>query len=136
MVKEVIARQLRWTITDAHLSPDGRYLAYSSINSTMHMVDVSDRGPGAPLRSVGNVTEVHQALELGGRRRDGAWDEDYANGVWSLRWSPGGTEILAGTADCSVYLYDLAVVGLLAPRGGWDAGGCVCKGGWHEWRGR
>jgi len=28
-------------------------------------------------------------------------------GVWSLRWSADGREIIAGTADCSVYVYDM-----------------------------
>ncbi len=35
-------------------------------------------------------------------------DEARANGVWSLRWSPDGREVAAGTADASLLIYDVA----------------------------
>ena len=28
-------------------------------------------------------------------------------GIWSLRWSPDGKEIIAGTGDSSLYIYDV-----------------------------
>ena len=36
--KDVHARNLRWTVTDTCLSPDQRFLLYSSITPTVHMV--------------------------------------------------------------------------------------------------
>lgn len=36
--KDVHARNLRWTVTDTCLSPDQKYLLYSSITPTVHMV--------------------------------------------------------------------------------------------------
>ena len=102
-MKEIEARQLRWTITDTALSRDGRHILYSSINSTVHLVDLGaswDRS-----ESIGNVTDLHEALELTGARGD---VDDYHTGVWSLRWAPGGEEVLAGTADCCFYLYSVA----------------------------
>ncbi|KAL1634497.1 hypothetical protein SLS56_002190 [Neofusicoccum ribis] len=51
----------QWTITDASLSPDNKFLAYSSIRSI----------------------------------------------IWSLRFSGDGREIVAGTGDRSVYVYDI-----------------------------
>lgn len=38
LVKEVEARGLRWTITDTALSPDGRFLLYSTIDDIVRMV--------------------------------------------------------------------------------------------------
>ena len=35
--KEVQVRNLRWTITDACLSPDQRHLIYASITPTIHV---------------------------------------------------------------------------------------------------
>ena len=38
MVKDVHARNLRWTITDTCLSKDQRLLLYATINPIVHMV--------------------------------------------------------------------------------------------------
>lgn len=38
--KDVHARNLRWTVTDTCLSPDQKYLLYSSITPTVHMVSL------------------------------------------------------------------------------------------------
>ncbi|PIM99500.1 hypothetical protein CDL12_28006 [Handroanthus impetiginosus] len=38
--KDIRARSLRWTITDTSLSPDRRFLVYSSISPVVHIVDV------------------------------------------------------------------------------------------------
>lgn len=130
VLKYIHARQLRWTITDTALSPDSRFLLYSSITSTVHMVDISARGVGPDAaRSIGNVTDLHEALELTGARGD---VDDYSTGVWSLRWSPSGEEVAAGTADCSLYIYDIAAVRAccLERVGGCEPG----PGAWPSWR--
>lgn len=94
----------QWTITDASLSPDNRNLAYSSIrsqiclarteqgdNSEPQLLDFSDTGAGG-----------HGA---GG---GGGWGRSRGHfGIWSLRFSGDGNEIVAGTSDQSVYVYDL-----------------------------
>lgn len=51
----------------------------------------------------------------------------YSTGIWSLRWAGDSTEIVAGTADNSLYLFDVAQVG---GRVGME--GClgVCQGRW------
>lgn len=56
------------------------------------------------VESIANVTDVHEAMyfhvddELAAR----------ANfGIWSLRWSPDGREVIAGTGDSSLYVYDV-----------------------------
>jgi DDB1- and CUL4-associated factor 11 len=36
--KDVHARNLRWTVTDTDISPDERFLIYSSITPDVHLV--------------------------------------------------------------------------------------------------
>ncbi|GAB7359597.1 hypothetical protein MBLNU230_g6781t1 [Neophaeotheca triangularis] len=94
----------QWTITDASLSPDNRHLAYSSIRSQVclaptdpantsepQLLDFSDMGRGAQNQGGGGFWG----------RRSGHF------GIWSLRFSGDGNEIVAGTSDQSVYVYDL-----------------------------
>jgi len=38
----------------------------------------------------------------------------YSTGIWSLRWSSDNSEIVAGTGDNSLYVYDVTQVG------GWE----------------
>ncbi len=81
--KDVHARNLRWTVTDTCLSPDQRFLLYSSITPTVHMVSPfwqacsrvdtiggSTHGPG--LRRHQEQRKLFKALSLGtGKRRTG-----------------------------------------------------------------
>ncbi|PLB39231.1 WD40 repeat domain-containing protein [Aspergillus candidus] len=87
-----------WTITDATLSPDNRFLAYSSIRNMVCLAptDPADRSDPAIL----DLSSVP-----GGRagRRFGSSHF----GIWSLRFSGDGREIVAGTDDDSVVVYDL-----------------------------
>lgn len=94
----------QWTITDASLSPDNKHLAYSSIKSQIclantergddsepQMLDFSDMGSGGH-----------------GFNGGGGWGRSRGHfGIWSLRFSGDGREIVAGTSDQSVYVYDL-----------------------------
>ncbi|KXL50507.1 hypothetical protein M433DRAFT_4183 [Acidomyces richmondensis BFW] len=91
----------QWTITDASLSPDNHLLAYSSIRSQIclarteqgdssepQLLDFSDMGPA-------------------GHGSDGRFGNRGHFGIWSLRFSGDGSEIVAGTSDPSVLVYDL-----------------------------
>jgi len=95
--KSVVYPYGQWTITDASLSPDNRFLAYSSIRSIVclaptdpnndaepHLLDLANIGPGQ------NTSGFH----------------DYF-GIWSIRFSGDGREIVAGTGDNAVYVYDI-----------------------------
>ncbi|KAL9600624.1 MAG: hypothetical protein Q9219_003057 [cf. Caloplaca sp. 3 TL-2023] len=73
----------QWTITDASLSPDNKFLAYSSIRSI----------------------------------------------IWSVRFSGDGREVVAGTSDHSVYVYDIeAQKSILSINGHRDDVNAVCFG--------
>lgn len=97
---DIHARSLRWTITDTSLSPDQRFLVYSSISPVVHIVDV---GSGAK-ESVANVTEMHEGLEFSSDVDD---YDDYSFGIFSVKFSTDGRELVAGSSDDSIYVYDL-----------------------------
>ncbi|KIX06224.1 uncharacterized protein Z518_04199 [Rhinocladiella mackenziei CBS 650.93] len=93
----------QWTITDATLSPDNKFLAYSSIRHTVclaptdptdhsdyTLLDFTNFAPGSGMG--------HPTYGYMGR---------HGFGIWSLRFSGDGREIVAGTSDHSVIVYDL-----------------------------
>ncbi|KAK3289064.1 hypothetical protein CYMTET_3488 [Cymbomonas tetramitiformis] len=94
LIKDIHAKNLQWTITDTDLSPDQRWCIYSSITPWVHLVDVSsDTG----VKSIANVTDIHETLALSNHRL----------GIWSVEFSSEGREIVAGANDAAVYIYDL-----------------------------
>jgi WD repeat-containing protein 23 len=89
----------QWTITDASLSTDNRFLAYSSLG---HIVCLSSTDV--------NSQQEQRALDFTNitsstRRRGWRGYRDFA--IWSVRFSGDGREIVAGTGDSSVYVYDI-----------------------------
>ncbi|XP_072998242.1 LEC14B protein-like [Typha latifolia] len=96
--KDVLARRLRWTITDTSLSPDMHYLVYSSMSPVVHIVNV---GTDAK-ESHANITDLHDGLDF-------SFHEDvvYSFGIFSVKFSSDGREIVAGSSDNSIYVYDL-----------------------------
>ncbi|KAH7619642.1 hypothetical protein Ndes2526B_g06624 [Nannochloris sp. 'desiccata'] len=104
VVKNVHARNLRWTVTDTALSSDENYLLYASITPIVHLVNVTrgDGGTGA-TESIANITDIHDSLNFSTDESRGG-----SNGIWSLKWSPDNKEIIAGTGDASLYIYDVA----------------------------
>ena len=94
----------QWTITDATLSPDNRYLAYSSIRHTVCLA------PTDPLdesdHTLLDFTNFAPGTTTSGRSSYGYMGRNHF-GIWSLRFSGDGREIVAGTSDHSVVVYDL-----------------------------
>jgi DDB1- and CUL4-associated factor 11 len=105
VVKNVYARNLRWTVTDTALSSDENFLLYASITPIVHLVNVTrgDGGTGA-TESIANITDIHESLNFADNENGGG----SSNGIWSLKWSPDNKEIIAGTGDASLYIYDVA----------------------------
>uniref|UniRef100_A0A7S0N7W5 DDB1- and CUL4-associated factor 11 n=1 Tax=Pyramimonas obovata TaxID=1411642 RepID=A0A7S0N7W5_9CHLO len=99
--KEVQARGLRWTITDTSLSPDQRWLVYSSITPIVHMVNMASSG----ATSIANVTDIHETLDFG-PDQCGLYGRQ---GIWSLEFSHDGREIAAGmgAGDPALCLLDM-----------------------------
>lgn len=96
--KDILARSLRWTITDTSLSPDQRFLVYASMSPIIHIVDVGS----ATRESLANVTEIHDGLDFSSHS-----DGVYSFGIFSVKFSTDGRELVAGSSDASIYVYDL-----------------------------
>ncbi|KAK3041421.1 hypothetical protein RJ639_000398 [Escallonia herrerae] len=96
--KNILAKSLRWTVTDTSLSPDQRYLVYASLSPIVHIVNVGS----AATESHANITELHEGLEFSS-------DDDggYSFGIFSVKFSTDGRELVAGSSDDSIYVYDL-----------------------------
>lgn len=99
--KNILAKSLRWTITDTSLSPDQRFLVYSSLSPVVHIVNVRS----AASESIANITEIHDGLDFSVDDYD---DDDYdALGIFSVKFSTDGKELVAASSDNSIYVYDL-----------------------------
>ncbi|KAK9822310.1 hypothetical protein WJX74_006159 [Apatococcus lobatus] len=108
--KDVHARNLRWTVTDTSISPDQKFLLYCSITPVVNMVDVGNRGDS--VLSEANVTDVHESLHfdmLVGQTVDDREQRgmSFSFGIWSLQWSSDGQEIIAGTGDQCLCVFDV-----------------------------
>ncbi|ETI28270.1 hypothetical protein G647_00719 [Cladophialophora carrionii CBS 160.54] len=93
----------QWTITDATLSPDNKWLAYSSIRHTVCLAptDPTDHSENTLL----DFTNFAPGSNTG--RQTYGYMGRHGFGIWSLRFSGDGREIVAGTSDHSVVVYDL-----------------------------
>ncbi|KAE8835508.1 hypothetical protein HRS9122_07778 [Pyrenophora teres f. teres] len=108
----------QWTITDASLSPDNRFLAYSSIRSVVSLAHTDPDNDSEP--------HLLDFNEMGSRNPRG-FSSHF--GIWSIRFSGDGREIVAGTGDNSVYVYDIERrQSVLRIRGHQDDVNAVCFG--------
>ncbi|KAI0894159.1 WD40 repeat-like protein [Annulohypoxylon nitens] len=82
-----------WTLTDASLSPDNKWLAYTSIQSNVCLAPTDPNDTGDPymlnLSSTGGV----------------GWHGEF--GIFSIRFSGDGRELVAGTNKNSIVVYDI-----------------------------
>ncbi|OBT49465.1 hypothetical protein VE00_00329 [Pseudogymnoascus sp. WSF 3629] len=91
----------RWTLTDASLSPDNRYLAYTSVSPRVCLAptDPNDLGDPYDLDLSNNGT---RGIGSNGfrQRHDGF-------GIFSIRFSGDGRELVAGTSSESILVHDI-----------------------------
>lgn len=91
----------QWTLTDADLSPDNRWLAYSSLQSHVAFAPTDPNDKGEPY-----------TLNLGSRPTTTApggnhWRNRENFGIFSVRFSGDGRRIVAGTGVDSIVVYDI-----------------------------
>ncbi|CZT51008.1 related to WD repeat protein [Rhynchosporium secalis] len=89
----------QWTLTDASLSPDNKYLAYTSIQSTVCLAPTDPNDKGDPY-----------SLDLSGREeRDPGflYRRQRPFGIWSIRFSGDGRELVAGATGGSIVVFDI-----------------------------
>lgn len=89
----------RWTLTDATLSPDNKYLAYTSIQPTVCLAPTDPNDMGEPY--------IMDLSDNGSRGREGFRPRHDAFGIWSIRYSGDGRELVAGTSARSIVVYDI-----------------------------
>ncbi|KAH8667425.1 WD40-repeat-containing domain protein [Tricladium varicosporioides] len=90
----------QWTLTDASLSPDNKYLAYTSIRSQVCLAPTDPNDMGDPY--VLDLSDMGGGQNLEYRRRfDGPF------GIWSIRFSGDGRKLVAGAQRGQIVVYDI-----------------------------
>lgn len=84
-----------WTLTDATLSPDNRWLAYTSITHHVCLAPTDPNDTGDPYTLNLRATETAEAGWYG------------RMGIFSIRFSGDGRELVAGTNQNSIVVYDI-----------------------------
>lgn len=89
----------QWTLTDATLSPDNKWIAYSSHSSLVSIAPTDPKDEGDPYSlDLSDMPGMHSApygLSQG------------FSGIFSVRFSGNGRELVAGTNRDSVVVYDI-----------------------------
>ncbi|BEI99065.1 hypothetical protein CcaverHIS631_0401080 [Cutaneotrichosporon cavernicola] len=88
-LKTVQGVEGRWTVTDADANRSGSRMIYSSITPFVHM-----------LRTDEHDSE-HTTLDFRAGRHDHF-------GIWSIRFSADGKEVVAGASNGDIMVYDIA----------------------------
>eukprot|EP00297_Palpitomonas_bilix_P004839 CAMPEP_0113900378 /NCGR_PEP_ID=MMETSP0780_2-20120614/20636_1 /TAXON_ID=652834 /ORGANISM="Palpitomonas bilix" /LENGTH=648 /DNA_ID=CAMNT_0000892815 /DNA_START=27 /DNA_END=1973 /DNA_ORIENTATION=+ /assembly_acc=CAM_ASM_000599 len=88
-IREIIPQDVRWTVTDTDVAPNERFVAYSSITSDVHLCNIY------------GDDVLHDTLPFA----DGAEDSHF--GIWCIRFSADGREIVASTNGGSFIRYDV-----------------------------
>lgn len=91
----------QWTLTDASLSPDNKYLAYTSIRSQVCLAPTDPNDTGDPY-ILDLSADASNVRFPGYRARFGG-----SFGIWSIRYSGDGRRLVAGTTGGSVVVYDI-----------------------------
>ena len=87
-VKMITAQEVGWSILDVAISPSGQQFLYTSWS------------PGIRLCNIDHLSHSqHEVLHLEAINRN--------LGIFSVRFSPNGEEVIAGASDRCVYVYDL-----------------------------
>lgn len=110
----------QWTLTDATLTPDNKYLAYASIQPKVCLAPTDPNDLGDPY-----------TLDLSddGRRGPHNSRSHHGFGIWSIRFSGDGRELVAGTSANSIVVFDVeARRNVLEIRGHDDDVNAVCFG--------
>ncbi|KAE8209723.1 hypothetical protein CF327_g6328 [Tilletia walkeri] len=118
-IKSIKCRGGDWTITDANLSPDNRFMIYSSISPYIHLVptglgdveegSASNADDNADDDSVDPNNPAHSArqvqLDLSPPSARNSWFSGGA--IWSIRFSGDAREIVAGAGSGDIAVYDI-----------------------------
>lgn len=93
----------QWTLTDAHLSPDNRWLAYTSLTSQVAFAPTDPNDKGDPYQ----LDLSASADGSRGRANVWGWGGRGHFAIWSIRFSGDGRELIAGNNASSIIVYDI-----------------------------
>lgn len=86
----------QWRLTDAHLSPDNKWLAYTSLQTNVCFAPTDPNDVGDPY-----TLDMADALAQGGNHRRGNF------AIFSVRFSGDGRNLVVGTGADSIIVYDI-----------------------------
>lgn len=86
----------QWTLTDAALSPDNKWLAFTSLQSSVCFAPTDPNDTGDPY-----------SLELGSPSHQTGWRFRGGFSIFSVRFSGDGRNLVAGTGAESIVVYDI-----------------------------
>ncbi|TVY82643.1 LEC14B protein [Lachnellula suecica] len=92
----------QWTLTDASLSPDNKYLAYTSIRSVVCLAPTDPNDLGDPYSLDLAQTDTGGNHQTDFRSRRGG-----SFGIWSIRFSGDGRTLVAGASGGAIVVYDI-----------------------------
>eukprot|EP00347_Sterkiella_histriomuscorum_P003371 403364552 len=90
--KQIMAREVSWTVTDMDVCENEQYLIYSTINSVVQLVDLD------------TLSKRSERIIFNERSHDGWYG---GSGIMSIKFSGDSREILAGTKNAEIMVYDL-----------------------------
>ncbi len=126
-MKTIEARDVHWTVTSVDITPDESFVAYTTMGETMHLVNThgdSDLHEDLPLnpadafrnrgvvQSDASASTASAGVGAGSQRRDSDFNPSSARGhhrttVFCAKFSGTGGELLAGSGNTCVMLYDV-----------------------------
>jgi WD repeat-containing protein 23 len=59
------------------------------------------------VESEANVTDIHEALHFDLLDDSHTQQMRHSFGIWSLQWAADGREVIAGTNDHALYIFDM-----------------------------
>lgn len=86
LLKSIRAKDVGWSVLDTAFSPDGNYMVYSSWSECIHLCNIH------------GDDDIHTALHL--------FPSESSFCIFSLTFSSDNREILGGSNDGNLYVYD------------------------------
>ena len=95
--RTIAGRSIRWTITDIDITPCRKFLVYSTLDSHVNLVSLKSKETDNTYQA---GTDRRGIFELADPNSEGF-------GVFSVKVSGDGREIVAGTTQRTIEVYDL-----------------------------
>ncbi|CAH9132676.1 unnamed protein product [Cuscuta epithymum] len=96
--KNIQAHGLNWTVTDTSISSDQSHLVYATMSPIVHIVDAGS----SDNESIEDIDEVHEGFDF-----SSDVDGDHSFGIFTVNHSNDGREIVGGSSDDAIYVFDL-----------------------------